>query len=125
MNNTPKNLLNAAVEMANNANEQLKKNVSELMKMGNLTEIEGKALLSSLEEKLAEGQKEYESFLKKTYSNISKTFSDKGKIEPSLTKPLEDRVVSLELKISLMAREMMEQKKLIEQLLIAQQSDKE
>ena len=51
MNNTSNNLLNAAVEMANNANEQLKRNVSELMKKGNLSEIEGKALLSSLENK--------------------------------------------------------------------------
>ena len=123
MKDSSKNLLDAAIEMATTANEHWKKNISELINKGNLSAEEGKGILDSLEEKMVEGQKEYENFLKKAYSTISNSFSDNAQSEQSNTKPLEDRVVSLELKISLMAREMMAQKKLIDQLLANQQSD--
>jgi polyhydroxyalkanoate synthesis regulator phasin len=122
MDDSSKNLFDAALKMASAANEQWKKNISELMSKGNLSAEEGKGLLENLENKMLEGQKEYEKLLKKTYSNISSSFSEKPKA-PTINSLLERRIVSLELKVSLMAREMMAQKKLITQLLQIHQSD--
>ena len=61
-------------------------------------------------------------YSKKAYSNISNSFSEKPP-EPTVNSSiLESRIVSLELKVSLMAREMMAQKKIINQLLEMHQS---
>lgn len=122
MKDTSKNLFDAAIEMASAANEQWKKTISELMDKGNLSEEKGKELLDNLENKMLEGQKEYEGFLKKVYSNISDSFSEKPQ-KPTTDSLLEARIISLELKVSLMAREMMAQKKLINQLLEIHQTD--
>ena len=122
MEDSSKNLFDTAIEMASVANEQWKKSISELMNKGNLSEEEGNGLLENLEEKMLEGQKEYGKLFQKAYSNISSSFSEKPK-EPTINSLLERRIVSLELKISLMAREMMEQKKLVNQLLETHQSN--
>ena len=50
MEDSSKNLFDTALEMASAANEQWKKNISELMNKGSLSEEEGKGLLESLEE---------------------------------------------------------------------------
>ncbi len=122
MEDSSKNLFDTAIEMASVANEQWKKSISELMNKGSLSEEEGNGLLENLEEKMLEGQKEYGKLFQKAYSNISSSFSEKPK-EPTINSLLERRIVSLELKISLMAREMMEQKKLVNQLLETHQSN--
>ena len=102
-----KKLFDAALGMVTAANEAWKKNLDELIEKGKITREEGESLIDNLENKVAEGKKQFEAIAKNMMDKVNKSFSEKEDTpDKEKTNTLEDRVKSLELKISLLIREM-------------------
>lgn len=117
MNNSSKKIFDAALGFASVVNQNWQKSLYELIEKGNLSKEEGEHLAKDLEQKMAEGQKQFEGFTKNIFKTVSKSFSEKQDIETiSKVDLLEERVQSLELKISLLVREITSMQDTIEQL---------
>lgn len=116
MSDTTNKIFDAALGAISQANEVWKKNLNDLIEKGKMSREEGDSLLVNLEKKIKEGQKQYEDFAKNAYDNVSKSFTE-TKTTPAAdpyTNILEERVKSLEIKISLLIRELAEVRELAE-----------
>lgn len=117
MNNSSKKIFDAALMFASIVNQNWQKSLHELIEKGNLSKEEGEHLAKDLEQKIAEGQQQFEGFTKTIFKTVSKSFSEKQESETTLqTDLLEERVQSLELKISLLVREITSLQDTVEQL---------
>ena len=109
MANSNKKIVDAFLGVASKATESWQNNLNELIAKGKISREEGMNLLQSVEKKMKEEQEKYTNFTQNIFTSFKDSLTndaDKSNKSPEV-QLLEERVRVLELKMGLMARELM------------------
>lgn len=107
-NKNPK-IVDAFLGMASKATESWQNNLNELVAKGKISSEEGSKLLKSVEERMEAEKEKYDNFTKKMFTSIKKKVTSSDDKKPSKSPEiqlLEERIKVLELKMTLIVREL-------------------
>ncbi len=109
MANSNKKIVDAFLGVASKATESWQNNLNELISKGKISREEGLNLLQSVEEKMKKEQEKYLNFTQNMFTSFKNSLTNDAEepIKSPEVQQLEERVRVLELKMGLMARELM------------------
>lgn len=100
------NIFTASVKIITTLLDIAKENLEYLISIGRLSQEDGERILDEMETRFREGQKQYEQSLKTIINGVSQAVSRfREDEEEAKTQKLEGRIKSLELKVSLLVKE--------------------
>ena len=100
------NIFTASVKIITTLLDIAKQNLEYLISIGRLSQEDGDQIMNEMESRFREGQKQYEQSLKTIIKGVSQAVSGFREDEQEIkTQKLEERIKSLELKVSLLVKE--------------------